>query len=235
MAKEISDNNYQYFRVDSDGYIYLRSKEQLEGYKPYYDKDDKLLGYKKIFSATDTGLIKYVGVRVADFPTGKVDLVNIAIQGADGIENVQFQLFDSKGRLSGHAISLAMILPNVDFSKEYSLSFGKKKDANGYLEKKVFLNDKEGNSVAWFHKFKNKEDNNGGDIPNLDVKEGVKGITYDSTARDKFLYDSLLNQCNRFQEFISGKVTNDIGKEEVKEVKKPTVPIVDEDDDDIPF
>lgn len=248
MAKELSNENYQYFSVDSDGYIYLKSKEQLEGYKPYYNKDNVLLGYKKIFSATDLGLIKHIGIREVEFPTGKAKMVSITIQGESGMENVQFQLKNSKNQLTDHTRYLAMVLPNVDFSKKYSLSFSKKKNERGFTDKRVYFNDENGEAVSWFHKFKNKEDNNGGDVPVVEWKEGIDSVEADHTNRDKFLYESLTKQIERFEAFNSGSEKKDVTpstvtekksvvKEEVKTsaTKKGNVPVADEDDDDLPF
>lgn len=248
MAKELANENYQYFSVDSDGYIYLKSKEQLEGYKPYYNKDNVLLGYKKIFSATDLGLIKHIGIREVEFPTGKVKMVSITIQGESGMENVQFQLKNSKNQLTDHTRYLAMVLPNVDFFKKYSLSFSKKKNERGFTDKRVYFNDENGEAVSWFHKFKNKEDNNGGDVPVVEWKEGIDSVEADHTNRDKFLYESLTKQIERFEAFNSGSEKKDVTpstvtekksvvKEEVKTsaTKKGNVPVADEDDDDLPF
>lgn len=250
MAKELSNENYQYFSVDSDGYIYLKSKEQLEGYKPYYNKDNVLLGYKKIFSATDLGLIKHIGIREVEFPTGKAKMVSITIQGESGMENVQFQLKNSKNQLTDHTRYLAMVLPNVDFSKKYSLSFSKKKNERGFTDKRVYFNDENGEAVSWFHKFKNKEDNNGGDVPVVEWKEGIDSVEADHTNRDKFLYESLTKQIERFEDFVSGRASETVVKTETPSVEKKSVvkkevktsatknvnvPVAEDDDDDLPF
>lgn len=235
MAKEVLSNSTTYYKVDSDGYIYLTSKVEKEGYKEYTNKDGVFAGYKKIYQGTDDGYISYIGIRKAEFPTGVVELVSVSIDTGNGIENVQFPLLNTKGFLSPYAKALAQVLPNVDFKERHSVSFDKRKDEMGYTIKNVYLNrsDVEGTpAVAIFHKFKKKDDDSSGDIPRMVPKTGLGGkVTWDSTEQDNYLYDSLVKQIERFAEFkgSSPKVSN-----VVNEVVKEEV-VQEEASDDLPF
>lgn len=230
MAKEVSSANTTYFRVDADGYIYLISKEEKEGYKAAYNKDGAFVGYKKIFQGTDDGHLSYIGIRKAEFPTGVVEFISLSVDTANGVENVQFQLLNTKGGLSPYAKALAQVLPNVDFKERHSISFDKRKDEAGYTIKNLYLNraDVKGTpAVAIFHKFKKKDDDSSGDIPRMKQSQGLGGkVTWDSTDQDNYLYDSLIKQIERFTEFKNGGVP--------KTSEAPEAEVV-ENQDDLPF
>lgn len=241
MAKEVSNQNVTYFKVDADGYIYQRSATQLEGYKPYYDKDSKLLGYKKIYSATDTGKIKDLCIRVAEFSSGGVKMVSLTIEGENGLENIQFPLLTQSKTLSPYAKSLATILPNVDFEGEYSISFDKRKDDKGFTYKNIYFNIGDNNFVRSFHKYPNKENNNGADIPPMEKSESITGdVVWDSTKQDKFLMDFLKAQIERFHSKTGASETpsvnpEPVGEAVVEKAKPKKEVLVEEDDDDLPF
>lgn len=245
MAKEPKNANVTYFKVDSDGYIYERSPIAKEGYKEYFDRDKKLLGYKKIYSATDDGKINFVGIHTAEFDNGKVEYVSVSIKNGDNVENVQFQLLNTKGRLSNYAKALAQVLPNVDFSQNFSLSFDKRKDDQGYTIKNIYFNqsDKPDTpAVPIAHKYKNRADDNGGDIPGMEQTEGLGGkVTWDTSKQDNYLYASLKAQIERFKAFLNGEtVSGAVEEVNAKSTKKETVkesPVNedDEDDSDLPF
>ena len=241
MAKEPSNSNVTYFKVDSEGYIYLTSKTPQAGYKEYFNRENVSLGFKKVFSATDDGYISYIGVRTAEFDTGKVEYVAVSIKNGDSIESVQFPLLTQKDKLSNYAKALAQVLPNIDFSKKYSLSFDKRKDDNGYTIKNIYFNQtdlKDTPAVPIFHKYKNKEDNNGGDIPGMEQFVGLGGkVSWDTSAQDNFLYASLMEQIERFKNFNSSTPqpeVNEQPKETPKNVSTPT-PAVEDEDEDLPF
>lgn len=248
MAKEPKSANVTYFKVDSDGYIYERSPIEKEGFKAYFDRENKLLGYKKIYSATDDGKISFVGVHTADFPTGKVDYVSVSIKNGDSIENVQFQLLNTKGRLSNYAKALSQVMPNVNFDENFSLSFDKRKDEQGYTIKNIYFNqtDKPDTpAVPIAHKYKNRADDNGGDIPGMEQVEGLGGkVTWDTSKQDNYLYNSLMAQIERFKAHLSGDTaTSEVStpkevKRDSKEVKTAPEQVFDgdeEDDNDLPF
>ena len=127
-------------------------------------------------------------------------MVSISIDGKDGRENIQFQLYTMKKGLSPYAKALAQVLPNVDFEKTYSISFDKRKDDRGYTVKNIYFNHGENESVKAFHKYLNKEGNNGGDIPSPTQSEDISGkLVWDFSNQDKYLYKSLKEQLERFE------------------------------------
>lgn len=208
MAKEpTTGNSTSFFKVDADGYIYLRSATPKEGYVEYFNRENKSAGYKKIYSATDDGQIAFLGIHVAEFDTGKVEYVSITIKSEDGYENVQFPLKTQKGKLSAYAKSIAQVLPNVDFTQNYSISFDKRKDDNGYSIKNIYLNQSDVEdtpAVPVYHKYLNRDGDNGGDIPQMEQKEGLSGVEWDTMKQDKFLFNSLMEQIERFKAFKAG-------------------------------
>ena len=42
MAREVGNANTSYFKVDADGFIYLASKVEMDGYKPHYNDEGNL-------------------------------------------------------------------------------------------------------------------------------------------------------------------------------------------------
>lgn len=243
MAKEPKSANVTYFRVDSDGYIYLRSATPQEGYKEYFNRDGVSLGYKKIFSATDDGYISFLGVRTAEFDTGKVEYVSVSIKNGDSVESVQFPLVTQKGGLSNYAKALAQVLPNIKFEDKYSLSFDKRKDEAGYTIKNIYFNQsdvKDTPAVPIFHKYKNKTGDNGGDIPNMEQTTGLGGkVNWDTSKQDNFLYASLMEQIERFKAFSESTQSNTSQPKD--EAPKANVTegntnvFANDEDDDLPF
>lgn len=246
MAKEPKNANVTYFKVDSDGYIYLRSATPQEGYKEYFNRDGVSLGYKKIFSATDDGQISFVGIHTAEFDTGKVEYVSISIKNGDSTENVQFPLLTQKGGLTNYAKAIAQVLPNLNPKDSYSLSFDKRKDEGGYTIKNIYFNqsDKQDTpAVPIFHKYKNKAGDNGGDIPNMEQTQGLGGkVVWDTSKQDNFLYASMMEQIERFKSAVSSATEAPVRETVPQESEKSNVtngnssPFADEDDDsDLPF
>lgn len=256
MAKEpTTGNSTSFFKVDADGYIYLRSATPKEGYVEYFNRENKSAGYKKIYSATDDGQIAFLGIHVAEFDTGKVEYVSITIKSEDGYENVQFPLKTQKGKLSAYAKSIAQILPNVDFTQNYSISFDKRKDDNGYSIKNIYLNQSDVEdtpAVPVYHKYLNKDGDNGGDIPQMEQKEGLSGVEWDTMKQDKFLFNSLQEQIERFKAFKAGhdegkgveknstkpkaeKKETPVTKSTPKSNVKTVTASVEEEDDNVPF
>nr|DAN46770.1 MAG TPA: hypothetical protein [Caudoviricetes sp.] len=251
MAREVGNANTSYFKVDADGFIYLASKVEMDGYKPHYNDEGKLTGYRKLFTATDEGKIVELRIRNAKFQTGEVPMVSISIDGKDGRENIQFQLYTMKKGLSPYAKALAQVLPNVDFEKTYSISFDKRKDDRGYTVKNIYFNHGENESVKAFHKYLNKEGNNGGDIPSPTQSEDISGkLVWDFSNQDKYLYKSLKEQLERFEK-TSGYSYGGNDEEETSTpapapavekpvAAKPAKPVAkqveeDEDEMDLPF
>ena len=69
-------------------------------------------------------------------------------------------------------------------------------------------------------------------------------VKYDYTVQDDFLYDKLIEELERFQEFKKSVVTEDSTKQETKDrevSKAPVEPIIDNssngnnEEDDLPF
>lgn len=248
MAKEPKSANVTYFRVDSDGYIYLRSATPQEGYKEYFNRDGVSLGYKKIFSATDDGKISFLGVRTAEFDTGKVEYVSVSIKNGDNVESVQFPLLTQKGGLSSYAKALAQVLPNIDFNARYSLSFDKRKDDAGYTIKNIYFNQadvQDTPAVPIFHRYKNKAGDNGGDIPNMEQTTGLGGkVNWDTSKQDNFLYASLMEQIERFKAHTEstdreqpvGQADTRVADEPKGNVSQGDVNVfAGDEDDDLPF
>lgn len=229
MAKERANQNTNYLQVNKDGLLYIASKTPKEGYKEVELKDGRKT-YHKTFTATEDGLIDYIGITEKEFTTGvKTKVFAIVIKGKEESDMVQFRLHTEKGNLNGYVKSLASVLPNVDFSRELYIAPSTKRNDRGYVNPSLFINyvGTEKEFVQFAHKA-----GKDGDIPAAKevVKMGQK--TYDFTEQDEYLYNILLKEIERFKAF-KGTSTPEPKKTEPVENPIENNPL--EEDDDLPF
>lgn len=250
MAREVTFKTTTYLRINGDGQLYTGSSEPREGYEKVVTKQGNTT-YRKYFSGTDFGKITQLGIEEKVFDTGKVRYLTVVVENEDSRDVLQLQLKTQKGGLSDIVRRFIATLPNIDFSRTLTLTSNRKKNDKGYLDRIIFIRyvneetgELEDEGVKFALKF-GKE----GDIPSPEPKEGIDGIEWDFTAQDKFLYDRLLEEMERFQDHKNGvktapeKAETPAPKNETKSPAKSTKtkveaePKVEEedDDDDLPF
>lgn len=237
MAKEFNNSPRTYLRVNKDGLLYVKSNEPKEGYEEIELKNGNK-SYHKTFGSTDDGLLTYIGISEKEFPSGKVKLLEVAIEGKNGVDQITFNLFKQNGNLDDYAKNLATLLPNLDFSERINIVPSRKKNDRGYAQRNVFINypDKDGDSnfVSFAHKY-----GKDGDIPMAEKVTGVDGsIKYDFTKQDSFLYKILNAQIERFKEFkgVNSTPKQETNTETPQGNGQPQAPDLGaENSDDLPF
>lgn len=196
MAKEIIFKKTTYLRVNGNGQLYNSVSEPKEGYTEFISSQGNI-SYRKLFSGTEDGKLTGLSIDEKDFATGKVKYLSLTIENKDAKDVVQIPLKTQKGGLMDLVKTIAVLLPNVDFSRDLTLSF--RSTPNGdYKDRTIFINYvnngvREQEGVKFAHKF-GKE----GDIPMPTQKQGIDGIVYDFTEQDTYLYNILISQLERF-------------------------------------
>lgn len=243
MAREVGAGSpINYLKINRDGFLYLSSKEPKEGYKKVELRDEKV-AYHKLFHGTDEGYLDFISIKEAEFQSGKVKYLTLSVNAGEYIDNISMPLFKTNGALNDYVKNLATLLPNLDFSRKISINPSKRKNDAGFVDNAFFINYDEKEFVKFFHKY-----GKDGDVPPAEKVEGVSGDKYDFTKQDKFLYNSLLEQIERFKAFKSGNTTpkdapSNVEQKSVtntpKEVPQASAQIVggapEEEEDDLPF
>lgn len=246
MAKEFNNSPRTYLRVNKDGLLYigltaqqktLTEPEKLAlGFSRVELKDGKHT-YHKTFGSTDDGLLSYIGINEKEFGGSKVKLLELAIEGESGVDQITFNLFKQNGNMDDYAKNLATLLPNLDFSEKINIVPSRKKNDRGYAQRNVFINypNKEGdaNFVTFAHKY-----GKDGDIPMADPTTAVDGsIKYDFTKQDTYLFNILNTQIERFKAFKGVNSTpNDTTQPETASQPQQSAPDLQaENHDDLPF
>ena len=170
-----------------------------------------------------------------------VKLVSIAIKSENGVDKFSFPLKKTNGGLSDYAKGLAVILPNLDFSRPLSISPSRKKNDKGYLSRFLFFNYADGaepKHPEFAHRY-----GKDGDIPMGEQVEKMGNKVWNFDKQDTYLYNILEAQLERFKEFRQEN------KIEVESTPKPhtkatSVPQAavseeaasqEEESDDLPF
>ena len=226
MAKSKNNNvKTTFLQINRDGYLYESSKEPKEDFKEIVMKDDKgnviRKVYHKTYKETDDGYFSYIGIREAEFKTGKVKYLRFSIKSDEGQDVISIPLYTQRGSLSDYAKSLAILLPNVDFSHKVSVKPNTQKNDRDYTIKNFFIKDLDTDSyVKHAHKY-----GKDGDIPNCVKKESAGKVVWDCSEQDDYLYNILLKEIERFKQFKSngGFATNET-KTEDKQGTEPTPP-----------
>lgn len=236
MAKEFNNSPRTYLRVNKDGLLYIKSNEPKEGYEEVVLKNGNSV-FHKTFGSTDDGHLSYIGINEKEFPTGKVKLLEIAIESDNGTDQITFNLFKKNGNLDDYAKNLATLLPNLDFSERINIVPSRKKK-DGYVQRNVFINypdqTGDGNFVKFAHMY-----GKDGDIPMAEKIQAVDGsVKYDFTKQDSYLYKILNEQIERFKAFKGTNSTpnTDTQTQEQQAPQQQQAPNIEaEDADDLPF
>lgn len=242
MAQEFTNggnNTANFLQINKDGLLYKWSKEPLEGGQEHKNKDG-LPYYTKTFSRTEEGYICKLDIK-EDGRFGE-ELI-IGIRGKNESDFISFTMRKQGGGLSDYTKHIARVLADVDFSKRYTIAPSTKKNEKGYLRREFYFNqiDVEGSPfINPSLKYKNKDGE--GDIPQM-VKKTIAGKdTYDFTEQDNYLYDVLVKQIKRFNEYKAARKADNNSEPSATNVpaesaeigKVPPVPAA-ADDDDLPF
>lgn len=245
MAREATNKPTTYLRINAEGQLYSGSSEPRDGHVEYVSKQGNV-SYRKTYAGTDYGKISRLGVVEKDFPSGKVKYVEITVENDESRDVIQLPLKNMKGGLTDEVKKFIALLPGIDFSRDLTISSNRKKNERGYVEKVLFINYvndgvQEKDGVKFSLKF-GKE----GTVPQFETSEGIDGIVYDFTKQDKFLFDVLIKELERFnteknKEAAAPSTPKETTEKPVEKAKatKPAdnaSPKVEEDEDDeLPF
>lgn len=244
MPKKGNSRNRNYLRINKDGVFYLPVGQEKMGQPNVVEVE--LDGGKKVYhelfyGGTEDGKITYIGISEKTFPTGKVKHLDIVIDGESEQDQVSLQLFNQKGQLNDYIKSVVSWLPNVDYSKSYSLKPATKKNPKGYVYRTLYLNETSTGDMVERKYIMGKE----GNVPQFTVKEGIDGSkTYDFEEQDKFLFEKLKEELARFQQEVGDTYTPAPTEEDapknistkIKDSVTATKPVTTaEADDDLPF
>lgn len=249
MAREVNYKATTYLRVDGNGNLYSGSKDPKPGYDQYTSKTGNV-SYRKVYSGTDFGFMTGLAIEERVYDSGKVRFLVVTIENDKAKDIIQIPLKSQKGELTDLVRKFVALLPGVDFSRELTIASNRKKNDRGYVDRVLFINYvTDGKVEEQGLKFSLKF-GEGGDVPMFTTKPGIDGIVYDFTEQDKFLYDRLLEQMERFQKekpshsAVATSKSEEAPKVESKpettqpetKVETKAGPKVDSnEDDDLPF
>lgn len=245
MARERTQfKQTTYLSVNAQGELYSTSKEPREGFE-LVELEDGNKFYKKVFEGTDFGFITGLGIIEKSFQKGKAKYLQFTVENEEAKDIVQLQLFNQAGEITDIVRRFIALLPGIDFSKELTISSNRRKNDRGYVDRCLFVNyivDNKIDSKGLKFSLKFGE---GGDVPMFEKKVARDGsVKYDYTVQDDFLYDKLIEELERFQEFKKSVVTEGSTKQETKDrevSKSPVEPVIDNssngnnEEDDLPF
>lgn len=251
MAREAKTKQTTYLRINAEGQLYSGSSTPREGHVEYTSKQGNV-SYRKTYAGTDYGKISQMQVVEKEFPKGKVKYLEITIENEEARDVIQLPFKTMKGGLTDEVKKFTALLPGIDFSRDLTISSNRKKNERGYVEKVLFINyvndgvqEREG--LKFSLKF-----GKDGDVPMFETKEGIDGIEYDFTKQDKYMFDQLVKQLERFKEFKNSEPSKEEDtSKETKETKETKAPKAEKDtktgepkiakekeveeDDDLPF
>lgn len=179
-----------YLNINKDGMFYSKSTEDdSDATKVVTDKGDTL--YHVLYIKTDEGYI--TNIQITD-DRGFGKQFQISLESEDCIDIISVPLLQTNGQLNNYVRSFTQILPNIDFSKTYTISPNRKKNDRGYVYKNLYVN----HNNTFVKNAIEKED-----LPDIVVKEKVGGgKSYDTTDMDNFLFKKLEGQIKRLQDFL---------------------------------
>ena len=227
MARERTQfKQTTYLGVNAQGELYSTSKEAKEGFE-LVELEDGSKFYKKVFEGTDFGFITGLGIIEKSFQKGKAKYLQFTVENEEAKDIVQLQLFNQAGEITDIVRRFIALLPGIDFSKELTISSNRRKNDRGYVDRCLFVNyivDNKIDSKGLKFSLKFGE---GGDVPMFEKKVARDGsVKYDYTVQDDFLYDKLIEQLERFQEFKKGLVAEATTETSSKTDEKEEVPSI---------
>lgn len=220
MAEKFSNyKNRTYLNINKDGMLYSKSNESdRDATKVVTDKGEVL--YHVLYTKTDRGLITNIQI-TEDRGFGKQ--FQISLESSDNLDIISVPLLQSNGQLNNYVRNFTQILPNIDFSKTYTISPNRKKNDRGYVYKNLYVNYDD----TFVKNAIDKED-----LPEIVVKEKVGGgKAYDTTDLDNFLFEKLEGQIKRLQDFLDSSKPELIEESTHGSVEKDSYDLPD----DLPF
>ena len=227
MARERTQfKQTTYLGVNAQGELYSTSKEAKEGFE-LVEVEDGNNFYKKVFEGTDFGFITSLGIIEKTFQRGKVKYLQISVENDEAKDVLQLQLFNQAGEITDVVRRFIALLPGIDFSKELTISSNRKKNERGYVDRCLFVNYIVDNKIDTKGLKFSLKFGEGGDVPMFEKKVARDGsVKYDYTVQDDFLYDKLIEQLERFQEFKKGLVAEATTETSSKTDEKEEVPSI---------
>ena len=227
MARERTQfKQTTYLGVNAQGELYSTSKEPREGFE-LVELEDGNKFYKKVFEGTDFGFITGLGIIEKSFQKGKAKYLQFTVENEEAKDIVQLQLFNQAGEITDIVRRFIALLPGIDFSKELTISSNRKKNERGYVDRCLFVNYIVDNKIDTKGLKFSLKFGEGGDVPMFEKKVARDGsVKYDYTVQDDFLYDKLIEQLERFQEFKKGLVAEATTETSSKTDEKEEVPSI---------
>jgi len=200
MAKQGNGGKRNFLRINRDGVFYLPTTGDRMGQPNIVEVEleDGSKVYHELFrGGTEDGRITYLNIVEKNFKTGKVEHLVLSITGEDETDQISLPLYDRKDNLTDYVKSVVAWLPNVDYSKIYSIKPSTKKNPRGYVYRTLFLNDVAEDKAVEREYTMGKN----GNVPPFVEKEAAGGKKkYDFTDQDKFFFEKLQEQIARFQQ-----------------------------------
>jgi hypothetical protein len=248
---------YRNLKIDNRTHQFVeKSKEAQEGFEAFEWAMGEKNGttYKRFFNDV-TGVVKYLGVRNVQFPSGTVDLIELKLETAeDELTTIEIPLYDQDGTwLSDWANAVAPYLLQLNKGDEIIVTLNRKDGKEGADGKlRLYKNFFFKRGEEWLKlAYKPYEE-----VPKWVVtekKHPTKGTitkTYDKTEADVFVYGKIKEALDKF----TGKETPPTEKEEAapkktdaKKKAAPKPPVLpepvrgevptatDDFEDDLPF
>lgn len=225
-----------------DAKFYAYSKTKKEGYEEHVNtKGDT--SYRKYYDNI-TGVLESVGVFDGNF--GKQ--VSLRFRDGEDVLITQFQMLDAKDRTDVFVESLVRFLPNLEKGSKYVMTcYNFIPEGEKYPRIGVSFKDENGEKIK--PALYNKHERDGkevGDIPGLvwEMKMGKNRPTAVSVeARTEFIYNKIMEETERlgYNQDPSSTTSSPKSEKGASEsgtkpsAKVVTPPVLDDEDDDLPF
>lgn len=236
MAKTGNQGKVNYLKINKDGKLYRQAKD-TDAEKNIVEVVTKEgVKYNHIlFTGSEDGYLDYLGIVKKSYESGEVPELTMVIKGENETDSISVPMYRADKGLNGYVKHMACVLPNMDFSERVSIVPSTKKDDRNYTKQSIFINyvDKDNEIVQLAHKYGEKND-----IPMSEKVKALDGtLKSDFKKQDKYLYDILIKEIERFTEFKSNNATPKASEKAVvtKPVAKAEVSNNSVTDDDLPF
>lgn len=226
MARNRTTKPTNYLNINKDGLLYKRTTADNPNAKAVVLKDGSTVHHQLFNGGTEEGYLNHIGIREADFPSGKIKQLVVVVEGETETDMISLPLFRADGHLNGYVKSIACVLPNVDFSRKLVLQPSTQKNDRGFVYQTIYFNyvNDSRTTIPTAHKYGEK-----GDAPPAEEITAVDGSKkMDFTKQDTFLFNVLKKEIERFQEF---KGKNNTPEVYTTESNAPDNALDDEEDD----
>lgn len=236
-----------FWRVKGNGMLYRTEKTKPENAEEEgwiaIEIDGKGT-YWHLECLSISGTLSDIRFHEYEFDNRKVRNLNITLYDEEENHRYIIQLpMVTRNRMDDYVKGIACIIPNLNLGDKLVISPARKKDSNGFLEKRtlyvgrVIEGEEDNPLVELAHKF-------GGDVPAIKTTTSFDGKkTSDFSEQDRFLYNIIEANLERLKPATDNQAAKSEDNSETKAKakpkttaakKKPAV-VMAEDDDELPF